>query len=190
MKLRTTCLVAWLSLMASSAVAQQQTGEIFGRATDSSGAVLPGVSVTATGPALLQPRVAITSEAGSYRMPELPIGTYTVTFELPGFRTMQMADVRITIGFSAQVNAQLELSTVQETVTVTGESPLIDTKSTGTRSAFDLDTLQNLPTARDPWVMLEKTPGITMDRANVGGSQSGQQSGYISRGASTGNNKW
>jgi len=176
--------------MASSAVAQQQTGEIFGRATDSSGAVLPGVSVTATGPALLQPRVAITSEAGSYRMPELPIGTYTVTFELPGFRTMQMADVRITIGFSAQVNAQLELSTVQETVTVTGESPLIDTKSTGTRSAFDLDTLQNLPTARDPWVMLEKTPGITMDRANVGGSQSGQQPGYISRGASTGNNKW
>ncbi|MCC7177480.1 MAG: TonB-dependent receptor [Acidobacteria bacterium] len=190
MKLTTTCLVALLTLVGSTAAAQQQTGEIFGRATDSSGAVLPGTTVTAAGPALLQPRVAVTSETGSYRMPELPIGTYTVTFELPGFRTLQMTDVRITIGFSAQVNAQMELSTVQETVTVTGESPLIDTKSTGTRSSFDLDTLQNLPTARDPWVMLEKTPGITMDRANVGGSQSGQQSGYISRGASTGNNKW
>ena len=91
---------------------------------------------------------------------------------------------------SAQINAELELSSVQETVTVTGESPLIDTKATGTKTSFDLESLQGLPTARDPWVMLEKTPGITMDRANVGGSQSGQQSGYISRGSSTGNNKW
>ncbi|HEX8031372.1 MAG TPA: TonB-dependent receptor [Vicinamibacterales bacterium] len=174
----------------STAFAQQQTGEIFGKAADTSGAVLPGATVTVAGPALIQPRVAVTSEAGTYRIPELPIGTYTVTFELAGFRTLAMQDIRVTIGFRAQVNGALELSTVQETVTVTGASPLVDTRETGTKSSFDLETMQNIPSARDPWVMLEKTPGIIMDRANVGGNQSGQQAGYISRGASTGNNKW
>ena len=132
---RTALVAAALVCFASSAFAQQQTGEIFGRATDTSGAVLPGATVTVAGPTLIQPRVVITSETGTYRVPELPIGVYTVTFELPGFRTLQRTDVRITIGFAAQVNAELELSTVQETVTVTGESPLIDTRATGTRSA-------------------------------------------------------
>ncbi len=188
---RTALVAAALALfVGTSAYAQQQTGEIFGRAVDNSGAVLPGATVTLTGSGLIQPRVAMTSDTGSYRFPELPIGTYTVLFELPGFRSVQQTDIRITIGFSAQINAQMELSSIQETVTVTGASPLIDTKATGTKTSFDLETMQSLPTARDPWVMLEKTPGITMDRANVGGSQSGQQSTYISRGASTGNNKW
>ncbi len=191
MSFRTAVVAAVLALcVASGASAQQQTGEIFGRATDNSGAVLPGATVTVAGPALIQPRVVITSETGSYRVPELPIGTYTVTFELPGFRTVQQTDIRITIGFSAQINSQMELSSIEETVTVTGASPLIDTKATGTRTAFDVEQLQNLPSARDPWVMLERTPGIIMDRVNVGGSQSGQQSNFISRGAAGGNNKW
>lgn len=189
--LRTALVAVALAVfVGSSAHAQQQTGEIFGRTTDTSGAVLPGATVTVSGPTLIQPRVAITSETGSYRVPGLPIGVYSVSFEIPGFRALQRTDVRITIGFAAQVNAELELSSVQETVTVTGESPLIDIRETGTRSTFDLEALQNLPSARDPWVMLERSPGIVMDRVNVGGNQSGQQSGYISRGASTGNNKW
>jgi hypothetical protein len=179
-----------LLLPLSSAFAQQQTGEIFGRVVDNSGAVLPGVTVTVQGTALIQPRVVVTSETGTYRAPELPIGTYSVTFELTGFRTKVIQDIRISIGFRAQVNSTLELSAVQETVTVTGESPLIDTRETGVSTTFDLETMQTLPSARDPWVMLERTPGITMDRVNVGGNQSGQQSGYISRGASSGNNKW
>jgi hypothetical protein len=192
MTLRKTLVASALLLVlgVTSAVAQQQTGEIYGRAADTSGAVLPGATVTVAGPALIQPRVAVTSETGTYRIPELPIGTYTVTFELAGFRTTAVQDIRVTIGFRAQVNASLELSTVQETVTVSGASPLVDTREVGTKSSFDLETLQNIPSARDPWVMLERTPGIVMDRANVGGNQSGQQSSYISRGASTGNNKW
>ena len=79
---------------------------------------------------------------------------------------------------------------MQETVTVTGESPIVDTRSTTEQTTFDLETLQSIPSARDPWVMLERAPGISMDRVNVGGTQSGQQSGYISRGSATGNNKW
>src|SRR5688572_19086049 len=192
MTLRKTLLASMLVLAMGTtpAVAQQQTGEIYGRATDNSGAVLPGATVTVAGPALIQPRVAVTSEAGTYRVPELPIGTYSVTFELAGFRTLAMQDIRVTIGFRAQVNGQLELSTVQETVTVTRASPLVDTREAGTSSTFDLDTMQNIPSARDPWVTLERTPGIFMDRANVGGTQSGQQSGYISRGATSTNNRW
>ena len=74
-----------------------------------SGAVLPGATVTVAGPALIQPRVAVTSETGTYRVPELPIGTYSVTFELAGFRTLALQDIRVTIGFRAQVNGALEL---------------------------------------------------------------------------------
>lgn len=74
--------------------------------------MLSGATVTVAGPALIQPRV-VTSETGTYRVPELPLGTYSVTFELPGFRTVVMQDIRVTIGFRAQVTAELELSTVQ-----------------------------------------------------------------------------
>jgi hypothetical protein len=179
-----------LVLSAGAAAAQQQTGTILGRVVDESGAVLPGVTVTISGPALLQPRVLVTSETGSYRAPDLPIGTYEVKFEMEGFRTVVLRDIRVTIGFNAEVNAKLELSAIEESITVTGASPLVDTKSTTAKSTFDLETLQNLPSARDPWVMLERAPGITMDRVNVGGTQSGQQAGYVSRGSWTGNNKW
>src|SRR5215207_2183223 len=147
MTFRKTLVASVLMLLvsATAVVAQQQTGEIYGRATDNSGAVLPGATVTVAGPALIQPRVAVTSETGTYRVPELPIGTYSVTFELAGFRTTAVQDIRVGIGFRAQVNAALQLSTVQETVTVTGASPIVDTRETGTKTSFDLETMQNIP---------------------------------------------
>src|SRR5436190_14525294 len=125
-------VLALVALFATSALAsaQSQTGEVFGRVTDSTGAVLPGVTVTLTGPVLLQPLTAVTSETGTYQFPRLEIGTYTVKFELVGFKTVVREDVRVTVGFSAQINAQLGVSTVQETITVTGESPVVDTKET------------------------------------------------------------
>jgi hypothetical protein len=192
MKLRATAVVALLALVlgAGSALAQVQTGEITGKVTDDSGAILPGVTVTLTSPVLIQPQTAVSSETGSFRFPQIPIGTYTVKFELAGFKTVVREGIAVSIGFTATVNQQLGISTIQETVTVSGESPIVDTKTTAERTTFDLQTLQNLPSARDPWVMLERTPGITMDRANVGGTQSGQQSGYVSRGSGSGNNKW
>ncbi len=188
--LAVAALAAALTLGATNAAAQTQTGEIVGRVTDNTGAVLPGVTVTITSPALLQPQVAVTSNTGSYQFTRIPIGTYSVRFELPGFKTRVSEDIRITIGFTAEINATMEISAVEETITVSGESPVVDTKTTTQRTAFTQEMLQSIPSARDPWVMLERTPGITMDRVNVGGSQSGQQAGYISRGSSTGNNKW
>src|SRR4051812_454939 len=192
MKLRFTALLAALALVlgASSAFAQQQTGEIFGKVTDESGAVLPGVTVTLTGPSLLQPLVATTSESGAFQFPRLDVGTYNVRFELAGFKTVIKESLRITVGFSANASTQLSVSTVQETVTVTGASPIVDTKETGTRQTFTLEQLQSIPSARDPWVILQQTAGIAMDRENIGGNMSGQQSNYVSRGGNPTNNKW
>ena len=174
----------------SLATAQQQTGEVFGKVTDTSGAVLPGVTVTLSAPTLLQPLTAITSESGTYQFPRLEIGSYTVKFELTGFKTVINQDIRVTVGFSAQVNGQLAISSVQETITVTGESPVVDTKEVGTKQTFTNDLLQSIPSARDPWVILQQTAGIAMDRENIGGNMSGQQSNYVSRGGNPTNNKW
>jgi hypothetical protein len=185
-------VLALVALFAASslATAQQQTGEIFGKVTDASGAVLPGVTVTLTAPNLLQPLTAVTSETGSYQFPRLEIGTYAVKFELTGFKTVVNQDIMVTVGFRAGVNAQMGISTVQETITVTGASPVVDTKETGTKQTFTNELLQSIPSARDPWVILQQTAGIAMDRENIGGNMSGQQSVYASRGSGTFNNKW
>jgi hypothetical protein len=192
MKLRLTAVLTALVLLAgvSSVRAQSQTGEIFGKVTDQSGAVLPGVTVTVSGPVLLQPLTATTSETGSFQFPRLDVGTYTVRFELPGFKTVVKEGIQVTVGFNANLTTQMTVSSVQETVTVTGESPVVDIKEVGTKQTFTLEHLQNIPSARDPWVILQQTAGIAMDRENIGGNMSGQQSNYISRGSNTTNNKW
>src|SRR5262249_13367176 len=136
---------AALFAVSSLASAQQQTGDIIGKVTDSSGAVLPGVTVTLNAPHLLQPMVAVTSDTGTYQFPRLPIGTYSVKFELTGFKTFVNEEIILTVGFTAQVNAQLSVSQVQETITVTGESPIVDTRSTGTKQTFTNELLQSIP---------------------------------------------
>src|SRR5262252_1600213 len=191
MRLRVIVLTL-VAFVATSAIAsaQSQTGEIFGKATDASGGVLPGVTVTLTGPVLLQPLTAVTSETGTYQFPRLEIGTYTVKFELTGFKTVVNEGIQVTVGFNAQVNATMGISTVQETITVTGETPVVDMKEVGTKQTFTNELLQSIPSARDPWVILQQTAGIAMDRENVGGNMSGQQSNYVSRGGNPTNNKW
>jgi hypothetical protein len=145
-------VLALVALFATSALAsaQSQTGEIFGKVTDSTGGVLPGVTVTVSGPVLLQPLTAVTGATGTFQFPRIEIGTYSVKFELAGFKTVVNEGIKITVGFSAAVNAQLGISTVQETITVTGESPIVDTKNTGTKQTFTNELLQSIPSARDP----------------------------------------
>jgi hypothetical protein len=175
--LRRVSFVAFALLLftAHSLFAQTQTGEIFGKVADRTGAILPGATVTISGPALLQPQSAITANSGAYRFPNLPIGVYSVTFELGGFKRMIHADVRIQAGFNAEVNGRLELSSVEETVTVTGASPIVDTRSNTLGTNFGKELLEAIPSARDPWVILEQTPGMVMSVQNVGGNASGQQ---------------
>jgi len=187
---RVIFVVCAVLALAATARAQQQTGEIFGKATDQSGAIMPGVTVTASSPVLLQPLVAVTSETGTYRFPQVPIGTYSVTFELSGFRTVVRENIRIEIGFSAQINTEMAIGALTETLEVTATSPLVDIKDTGRSTRFNQDALQSIPTARDPWVMIEQSAGVAMDRQNVGGSMSGQQSNFVARGASMFEQKW
>src|SRR4026209_1512838 len=108
MKRRLIAVLATLAFVATAATAraQQQTGEIFGKVTDESGAVLPGVTVTLTGPSLLQPLVAMTSETGSFQFPRLDVGTYNVTFELAGFKTVIKEAMRVNVGFSVNASTQ------------------------------------------------------------------------------------
>ena len=153
--------------------AQFNTASIVGRAADQTGGVLPGVTVTIESPVLLVSQSATTVGTGRYRFAELPVGTYTVTFELSGFKTVVRSDVILTADFTATVNADMELATVAETVTVSGESPVVDVRSTVVKETFDRQRLEEIPTSRDPWVIIEQTPGIVMDRQNVGGNESG-----------------
>ena len=167
MKLRLTAMLAVVALLAGviPALAQVQTGEITGRVSDDTGAVLPGATVTLTSPVLIQPQTATSSEAGSYRFTGIPIGTYAVKFELPGFKTVMREGILVNIGFTAQVNQQLVISTVQETVTVSGESPIVDTKTnTEQDDVRSRDPAEHAVCAR-PVGHVRARPGITMDRA-------------------------
>ena len=181
-------LLAWGTSL-PSATAQVATGEIYGKVTDATGAVLPGVTVTLTSPVLLQPLTVATTETGSYRVPFIQVGTYTARFELAGFCTVVNEGIRVEIGLNAQINATMTLAAVQETVHVTA-SPLIDRKDAGKNNRFALEALQAVPSPRDPWAILEQSAGIAMDRQNVGGSLSGQQGNFVVRGAGRESGKW
>jgi hypothetical protein len=188
--LRRGCVVCVVALVcAAPARAQISTGEIFGKVTDGTGSILPGVTVTLTSAALIQPQSVITASSGAYRFPNIPIGTYSVTFDLTGFKRTVREGIVIEAGFNAEIDTKLELSTVQETVTVLGESPVVDPKSTSIASTFSRDLLEKIPSARDPWVILEQTNGMVMDRQNVGGNASGQQSSFLAHGSSA-NQQW
>ncbi len=182
--------VLLLAMSASTTTAQPlQSGEVFGRVTDTQQAALPGVTVTLEGPSLLQPMTMVTSPTGAYRFPEVPIGTYTVRFELTGFQRLVREGIIITTGFNAQLDVSLGVSGLEETVTVSGVTPVVDTRSTTQASTFTREALDGIPSPRDPWAILEQTPGMVMTRQNVGGTTSGQQPGFLARGSAT-NQMW
>src|SRR5688572_4057222 len=158
------------------------TGTIQGRVADAQGAVLPGVTVTATSPSMPGIQTTVSSETGNYRFPALPPGTYALEFDLAGFNSLKREGVEIRLGFTATVNAELALATLQETVTVSGSSPLIDTTATRTVQNFKLTELQSIPNARDMWALLAVTPAVQMSRIDVGGNRAGTQTGYTAYG--------
>ena len=174
--IRPIAVVAFLFLVAGQvSVAQTGTATINGQVTDESGAVLPGATVTTTSPALQVPQVTTVSDAeGRYRLTPLPIGTYTVTFELSGFRTFRREDIRLTAGFTARVDAALSIGALEETITVSGASPLVDIASTANSTQLTRETLELLPTSRSSYsAILMQTPSARMpaNRVDVGGSR-------------------
>jgi hypothetical protein len=187
MKVLYRLFVAAMCLCAAPSLwAQGLTGSITGIAADTSGAVLPGVTVTVTGDKLIGgAQVQTTDASGAYRFDRLPPGTYRVKFELQGFKSVDRADIKIDAGFIATVPAKLEVGSVSETITVTGASPTVDTKSNLQQTVMNQEILEGIPSGRDPWSVAKIIPGLAVSTYDVGGTQSMQQSSLSSHGSST-----
>ena len=158
------CLIiplAWAAPAIAGQGAANPAG-ITGVVTDNTGAVLPGVTVTATSPALQTPSVtAVSGARGEYRLTPLPIGLYTVLFELPGFQSVRREGVRLTVGFVARIDSEMNVGGVAETITVSGASPLVDTTATATSTELTSQQLEVLPTSRDGFhAFLNQVPGV------------------------------
>ena len=170
-------VVGFASLTTAQAVTSG-TGAINGRVTDTSDAVMPGVTVTITSPQQMGVRTAVSDADGTYRFTAVAPGDYTVVFELAGFSTIRNEGIRVSLGFTATVNAKLQVASLQESVTVTGQSPVVDTSATSIGNTFDAKQLSALPTSRDYFSLLAQSPAVQMNRIDVGGSTNGTQQGY------------
>lgn len=183
-------LVICLLALALSAEARAQAGgtaaggSMWGKVSDETGSVLPGVTVTVQGPKLMGIQTAISNEQGVYRFPSLPPGDFKVTFALEGFGTVVRESITLTLGFTATVDATLKVSTVAETIEVVGQSPVVDTVNARVQTSFSREVLASIPAARDMWAVLSASPAVQMTRIDVGGSTAGTQTGYRAYGVS------
>ncbi|MBW3563306.1 MAG: carboxypeptidase regulatory-like domain-containing protein [Acidobacteria bacterium] len=174
-------------VVATSALAQAQTGNLFGRVLDADGGALPGVTVTLSDIGATQ--VFITDSEGRFRFLSLSPGRYTLTAELAGFGSVVRTGVDVNLGRNTNIDLRLTPA-LEQTITVTAETPLLDVRKTGTGATMTRVDLEEIPTARDPWVILQQVPGVQVDRINVGGNESGQQSNFIGKGSSRSQATW
>jgi len=159
-------------LAVPAAAAAQQTSGIAGSVADDTGGVLPGVTVAATSPALIEgSRIAFTDGQGNYNVVNLVPGTYSVTFTLPGFATIIREGVVLTAGFTANIDAEMAVSGIEETITVTGASPLVDVQNTVAQQSLTTEQLETLPTGLKAVAssLIALVPGVT-GTADVGGT--------------------
>ena len=184
------CLVL-LTLVLVPTLAAAQTSTISGTVRDASGGVLPGVTVEASSPALIEKtRSTVTSGSGTYSIVSLRPGVYTVKFELPGFTTVVREGIELTSDFTASINVDLKVGALEETLTVTGESPIVDTTSITQRVVMTQEVRDALPTGRNIQAVGIMIPGTTIAQGgggalsrDVGGSGNLQQSPLQYRGS-------
>src|SRR5437762_8140359 len=168
-------LIAAVSLSPISSRAQTASGTIAGIVRDTSGAVIPGVTVEASSPALIEKaRSVVTDTQGLYRVVDLRPGTYAVTFTLPGFATFKRDGIELTTGFTAQVNADMKVGTVAETITVSGEASVVDIQNVRQQTTIARETLDAIPTTKRIGQYASIIPGATYTNPtfqDVGGNQ-------------------
>jgi hypothetical protein len=185
--------ITWLSAIVlafgcvSTASAQVFTGRVDVTVEDSTGGRLPGVSVDLTGPIT---QTQVTDAQGQAHFLNLPVGTYAIKASLQGFNAFANNTVQVVSGASTPISARLGVAGTAETVNVTAATPVIDLKRDTTTTNVTLDELQNIPSSRDPWAVMQTVPTVYMDRVNVGGAESGQQSNYNAKGANDKDNTW
>jgi hypothetical protein len=176
-----------VSLLAVSAYGQLQSGNIFGHTQAKDGSALPGVTVTLTG--VGAPQTFISDNTGAFRFLNLSPGAYALKAELAGFGISTRQGISVNVGRNADVTMTLNPA-ASESITVTAEAPLLDVRKAGTGATVTKIELEKVPTGRDPWVILQQTPGVLIDRLNVGGSESGQQSSYTAKGVTGDQATW
>jgi len=177
-------VLAVLLLGAGIASAQLQSGNLYGTTKDDKGAVLPGVSVTLSGQGA--PQTQVTDAEGAFRFLGLSPGSYALKSELQGFSTVDYPNIVIGVGRNTTIVVQLSAA-VEDVITVTAESPLLDEKAIRTGNTVSQTELSRIPTSRDPWAILSSTPGVLSDRINVGGNESGQQALFVGPGSMAAN---
>jgi Carboxypeptidase regulatory-like domain/TonB dependent receptor len=177
---KVVCLLFVFAAFISAQQLATNAGAINGKVTDQSGGAIPNVKVTLTGQDITQ--VFTTNSAGDYRFPDIPIGLYSLTFEAPGFATFRRDQINVTLGFTATINVTMTPSTQQQTITVTGETPLVDTQSQTVQGGFNSQQLTNVPNGRDMWSIIGLTEGMNNSTLDVGGSAVGNQVPYTSFG--------
>jgi Carboxypeptidase regulatory-like domain/TonB-dependent Receptor Plug Domain len=186
---RTACVVLAFMAMAGLALGQAQSGNIYGRAVAEDGSALPGVTVTLTGggPTL----ITTTDNRGEFHFLNLAPGSmYGLKLELASFTTVDQKGVSVALGHNTDVRVTMKLTKVEASVTVEGQAPLLDTKKVATGTTVTRNEMDMIPNARDPWVVMQTVPGVQIDRLNVGGNQSGQQSIFVAKGAQTTQGSW
>ncbi|MCX6551877.1 MAG: carboxypeptidase regulatory-like domain-containing protein, partial [Acidobacteria bacterium] len=178
-------LACGLLLHAPDARAQTSTASIVGTVTDKSGAIMPGVTVTAASPSLQVGSVStVTDDKGEYRLSPLPIGTYSLTFELAGFETAKQSEIRLTVGFEAKINIAMSIGTVSETVNVSAVAPVVDASSTAATTQLTREALETLPGSRNSLIsVMAFAPGVRTTQ-EVGGSALNQQATFRAFGQS------
>jgi hypothetical protein len=172
---------AVLVLLAPLASAQTNAGNIYGTVTDESGAVLPGATITLKSD-ITGTRTTTSGTQGDFRFLNLDPGTYKLAVGLSGFATVSR-DVIVNTGQNANLSFGLKLATVEETVTITAETPVVDTKRVGTSTTLTKEELEQVPQGRDPWAVLKTVPGVVVDRTSIAGNEAGQQSVFVAKGA-------
>jgi len=170
-----------LALSLPSAAGAQVLGTVAGNVKDASGAVLPGVTVEVASPALIEKvRSAVTDGSGQYRIVNLPPGNYSVTFTLPGFSTVKRDSLDVSVNFTSTVDAEMRVGKVEETITVTGESPIVDIQSAATARSVTSETFKELPSGGSWIQMAALVPAIRASNTDVGGVLGDQTGAQVS----------
>ena len=175
---RSILLAVVCALCSAPAFAQIGQGRLAGTVSDAQGAVLPGVTVTATSPSLIGVRTTVTEADGKYLFPGMPSGAYKLLFDLQGFKKLERDNIIVVQGQTISIDAQLQIGGLAENVTVTADSPVVDVTTTKIGTSLKGDALIAVPNSTDVWGALSEAPGVQLLGFDVGGSHKSQQSGY------------
>jgi hypothetical protein len=177
--------ILFCAFFVTAITAQERSGGIVGRVLDSEGNPLPGVTLTLTGKTIA-PIPVQSSVEGRFRFLSLfPANDYAIKAELQGFKTKSQTGIIVNVGKNSDIVITMEQGGLEEQITVIAQTPIVEAKKAQITHTVTYDMLQSLPSARDPWVILQMTPSIQLDRENIGGVESGQQSSYFAKGSST-----